>query len=140
MAPQVAERVRKMQETGQLRIVPGGVRSARERARGVEVMLEEGLSRFAAVVNCTGPTPDVTCTSHQLVRRLLDQGVAQVGPLHLGLDTDALGYLPGTDERISLVGPLRRGRQWEATAIPEIRQQSADLATSLVRAPDLVGV
>jgi uncharacterized NAD(P)/FAD-binding protein YdhS len=74
------------------------------------------------------------------VRRLLDRRVARPGPLDLGLDTDARGCLPNTDETLWLVGPLRRGRHWETTAIPEIRKQAAALAASLSRATELVGV
>ena len=139
MPPQVAARVRSMQETGQLTIVPGGMKSITETGRGLEVMLGEGVLRVAAVVNCTGPTADVTRTPHPLVRRLLDRRVARPGPLGLGLDTDENGCLPDTGDTLWLVGPLRRGRHWETTAIPEIREQAADLSVSLRRVPELVG-
>ena len=39
------------------------------------------------------------------------------------------------------IGPLRKGELWESTAIPEIRQQAADLAHDVVAAlpsPELV--
>jgi hypothetical protein len=39
--------------------------------------------------------------------------------------------LPGTGETVWLVGPLRRGRRWETTAIPDIREQAAALPTAL---------
>jgi uncharacterized NAD(P)/FAD-binding protein YdhS len=140
MPPEVAARVQDMQETGQLTIVPGGIRGATDTGRCVDVTLGEGLLRVAAVVNCTGPTADVTCTLDPLVQRLLDRRIARKGPLNLGLDTDAQGCLPNTDKTLWLVGPLRRGRHWETTAIPEIRKQAADLSVSLRRAPELVGV
>jgi len=140
MPPQVAARIQNMQDTGQLTIVSGGIRSAGETGRGVDVTLDAGLLRVSAVVNCTGPTADVTRTPHPLVRRLLYRRVARRGPLHLGLETDARGCLPDTDDTLWLVGPLRRGRQWETSAIPEIREQAADLSMSFRRAPELVGV
>jgi len=138
MPPQVAARIKSMQETGQLKIVSGGLRSATETDRGIDVMVGDVLVRAAAVVNCTGPSADVTCTPNPLVRRLLERHIARSGPLNLGLETDARGCLPNTDDTLWLVGPLRRGRQWETTAIPEIRTQAADLSVSLRRVPELV--
>jgi uncharacterized NAD(P)/FAD-binding protein YdhS len=138
MPPQVAARIQSMQETGQLTIVPGGMKSARETARGVDVLLGAGIFRVAAVVNCSGPTADVTRTADPLVQRLLDRRVARPGPLDLGLDTDENGCLPDTGNTLWLIGPLRRGRLWETTAIPEIREQAADLSTSLRRVSELV--
>lgn len=61
------------------------------------------------------------------------------GPLSLGLDTDDDGSIPGSERRLWLVGPLRRGRDWEATAVPEIRDQAAALAWAMWRTPAGVG-
>jgi uncharacterized NAD(P)/FAD-binding protein YdhS len=44
-----------------------------------------------------------------------------------------------TNDALWVVGPLRRGRRWETTAIPEIRMQAASLSRSLWRADALVG-
>jgi uncharacterized NAD(P)/FAD-binding protein YdhS len=140
MPPQVAARIRNMQETGQLRIVAGGVNLAEESRSGVDVMLGDQHLRVAAVVNCTGPTADVTRTSHPLVRRLLDRRVARPSSLGLGLETDQRGCLPHTDQKLWLVGPLRRGRLWETTAIPEIREQAAALSAAIQEVPELVAV
>lgn len=131
MAPPVAERIRSMQESRQLEVTAGRMTRSTASGRGVEVTVGETVFRVAAVVNCTGPCPDVTKTSDALVRRLLERGTARPGPLNLGIDTDPRGSLPGTDDTIWLVGPLRRGRKWETTAIPEIREQAATLAASV---------
>jgi uncharacterized NAD(P)/FAD-binding protein YdhS len=140
MAPQVATGIRNMQETGQLAIVPGRITSARETRCGVDVVVGDQLLRVGAVVNCTGPTADVTRTRHGLVRRLLDRRIARPASLDLGLRTDARGCLPHTDDRLWLVGPLRRGGLWETTAIPEIRAQAAGLSVDLRELPELVAV
>lgn len=140
MPPQVATRIRNMQETGQLKVVAGGIRSVNERSRRLDVELSDGVVGFSAIVNCSGPTADVTCTTDPLVRGLLDRRVARRGPLDLGLDTDSTGCLPNTDKKLWLVGPLRRGMNWETTAIPEIREQAALLSMSLRRVPELLAV
>jgi uncharacterized NAD(P)/FAD-binding protein YdhS len=46
----------------------------------------------------------------------------------------------GTEDALWVVGPLRRGRRWETTAIPEIRTQAADLSRFLWRTDALVSV
>jgi uncharacterized NAD(P)/FAD-binding protein YdhS len=139
MAPAVAARITAMRERGQLTIVPGGVRGVRSTSAGVEVDMADGQRRFSAVVNCTGPSGDVRRTSHPLMRSLLDRGVARPGPLSLGIDTDEGGCLPRTDGKLWLVGPLCRGRQWETTAIPEIRMQAEALPRSIWRSEAVVG-
>jgi uncharacterized NAD(P)/FAD-binding protein YdhS len=138
MAPSVAGRVDLMRKAGHVTIVPGGVRSVRGAVGGIDVALDGHELRVGAVVNCSGPSADVRRSRHPLVRRLLDRRVAQPSPLALGLDTDAHGSLRGTDGSVWVVGPLRRGRRWETTAIPEIRAQAADLPRSLWRADALV--
>jgi uncharacterized NAD(P)/FAD-binding protein YdhS len=140
MPPQIATRIRDMEEAGQLTIVPRGIRSALETRSGVDVVLGDRSLRVAAVVNCTGPTSDVTRTPHPLVRRLLDRRLARPSCLGLGLETDPRGCLPHTDNKLWLVGPLRRGRLWETTAIPEIREQAAALSASIQEVPELVAV
>jgi uncharacterized NAD(P)/FAD-binding protein YdhS len=127
MAPSVAARVRQLQASGRLSVLGGGVRSARNALRGVEVRLPGRSLRVGAVVNCTGAQPDVRWTNNHLVRELLATRVVRPGPLGLGLATTVDGCIPGTDGRVWLVGPLRRGDRWETTAIPEIRAQAAAL-------------
>lgn len=131
MPPSVAAHVEAMRETGQLTIVPGGIRSAQTTSRGVDVTLADRRRQVGAVINCTGPSGDIRRSRDHLVRHLLDSGVARPGPLFLGLDTDARGCLRHTNDALWVVGPLRRGQRWESTAIPEIRMQAAELSRSL---------
>ena len=90
-------------------------------------MVDGARLRVATVVNCTGPggadrTP--------LGRALLADGLARPDPLHLGLDVDPTGRLVAADgavhPRVATLGPVRRGRFWETTAVPEIRAQAAE--------------
>jgi len=109
MAPSVATRVSTLRQSGQLAVVTGGVRSARISGGGIDVVLADRTVRFGAVVNCSGPPPDIRRSGHPLIRALLARGVVRPGPLGLGLDTDDNGTIPGTDRRLWLVGPLRCG-------------------------------
>jgi len=85
--------------------------------------------------NCTGPETDCRKLNHPLVNDLLRQGLVRPDPLRLGLDVaedgaviDAQGV---ASDLIYTVGPARKGRLWETTAVPEIRQQIAELSSLL---------
>ncbi len=130
MAPSASRRIEAMTIAGELTVIPGGVQAARAIPGGISAVVGDRQMRFGAVVNCTGPGTDVRRSNHPLVKRLLARRVVRPGPLGLGLDTDSAGCLRSTDGVLWLVGPLRRGQQWETTAIPDIRVQAAALPRS----------
>jgi len=138
MAPSVSRQIETMVVFGQKTVVPGGVQNAHVTSGGITAVVGDRRRRFGAVVNCTGPGADVGRSSHPLVKRLLARRIVRPGPFGLGLDTDAAGCLRSTDGTLWLVGPLRRGQQWETTAIPDIRVQAAALPRSLWRVGALV--
>jgi uncharacterized NAD(P)/FAD-binding protein YdhS len=138
MPPAIAARVDAMQESGHLTIVPGGVRSAQTLSRGIDVTLADRRRRVGAVINCTGPCADIRRSRDALVQRLLQSRIARPSPLFLGLEADDHGCIPDTNAVLWVAGPLRRGRRWESTAIPEIRAQAADLSWSVRRTNALV--
>jgi len=138
MPPEVADRIRSMQSADRLTVLAGGVRSARTTRRGVTVELSDRTLRASAVVNCTGPAPEVRLTNHHLVRELLHAKVVRPGPLGLGLESDPDGSIPGTDGRMWLIGPLRRGGRWEVTAVPDISGQATQIAGCLTAVAPVV--
>jgi uncharacterized NAD(P)/FAD-binding protein YdhS len=91
--------------------------------------------RVARVINCTGPASDYARLDLPLVVQLRRAGWLVPDPLRLGVETAADGRLLGSDgnpvEGLYTLGPLRRPALWESTAIPEIRQQAAELAKRL---------
>jgi uncharacterized NAD(P)/FAD-binding protein YdhS len=108
---------------------------------GLTVELADGPAAFGAVINCAGPGR-LPASADPLTARLLDTGLARVGPHGLGLDVDPAGRVIAADGtphgRLRLVGPLRRGTVWETTAVPEIRAQARRLADDLA-AHDFAG-
>lgn len=131
MAPAVGARVAALRSEGRLEVRAGGVRSLTPPpAGGLMAELEAGAQWFGAVVNCAGPGR-LPGAAGSFVGGLLAAGQARVGPHGLGLDIDDSGRLIGADGRPQrgrwLIGPLRRGAQWETTAVPEIRAQAAAL-------------
>ncbi|MEU8243924.1 FAD/NAD(P)-binding protein [Actinoplanes missouriensis] len=136
MAPPIAARVATLRAEGLLETRAGRLTSIVPHPDGGLTVTVEGTApqRYGAVVNCTGPgsLPD---TASPLVADMLHDGLLRPGPHCLGIDTDTDGRAIGTDGTVApglwLVGPLRRGRLWEATAIPEIRRQVEQITRSL---------
>jgi uncharacterized NAD(P)/FAD-binding protein YdhS len=140
LAPAVATRVASLVASGQLHVHAGrllglarsGARlEARYRPRGTAQ--EERLAVDLAI-NCTGPAGH-SLNADALVSALLRKGLARPGPLGLGLASDPRGALLDArgqaHGRLWTLGPVRRGDQWESTAVPDIRLQAAELAEHL---------
>jgi uncharacterized NAD(P)/FAD-binding protein YdhS len=133
LAPGVGGAVKGLMTYGRLSVRAGGVEAVRSRAHGVEVCLGGGRTVIAArVIACTGAGADVTAAPDPLLRRLLADGHASPDELRLGLRATPAGALRDaggrSDERVWLVGPLRRGEQWESTAVRELREQAETVA------------
>jgi uncharacterized NAD(P)/FAD-binding protein YdhS len=120
MAPEVADRIQALRESGRLVVRAG---------------LPE-LSGFTRVVNCTGPQAVSETGWNALVDQLLADGMARPDPLRLGFDLDRHGALIGANDAVSprvyAIGAARRGARWEAAAIPEIRRHAAALTERLL--------
>jgi uncharacterized NAD(P)/FAD-binding protein YdhS len=139
VAPQVGRAVEALVGSGRLELSVGAVtcveRGTRDACRVVVRDARGMRSGFEAawVINCTGPNFDLRDSASPLIRSLLRSGVARPGPLDQGLDVTRDGALIDRSGRVSsvvsVVGPLRRGAEWETTAIPEIRAQAETLAT-----------
>lgn len=139
--PATAERVARLRAEGRLLVRPGQVIAAWDEADGIRARIAVAGTvsdlRAGWLINGTGPAGDITQVADPLLRGLLDSGLARPDPLRLGLDAgqdlavlDAAGR---PSDRIFALGPLLRGRRYETTAIPEIRDQAAVLARRLVR-------
>ena len=88
------------------------------------------------IINCTGPSRDITRVRSSLVVGLLTDGWITPDPLGLGPQTDLQGRLLHTNGQASpnlyAIGPLRIASLWESIAIPEIRNQALELARLLI--------
>ncbi|WP_433830935.1 FAD/NAD(P)-binding protein [Actinoplanes sp. CA-015351] len=136
MAPPVAARIAELRQEGTLQARAGRLTSVVPHPDGgltVHIKGEEPR-RYGAVVNCTGPG-SLPGAAGPLAAGLLRDGLLRPGPHGLGIDTDDDGRTIGADGTVEqglwLVGPLRRGRLWEATAVPEIRKQVEQMTACL---------
>ena len=139
MPPATAQHLTRLRSTGRLTVHRGRVTAVTERAGQLRVRVDQtGTTTELTtgwLVNATGPGADLTATTDPLLRDLLDRGLARPDPHRLGLDADPAGAVldaAGTPSRtLFTLGPTLRGLRYETTAIPEIRDQAAALATQL---------
>jgi uncharacterized NAD(P)/FAD-binding protein YdhS len=93
-----------------------------------------------AIVDCTGIARDPAATGNPAVRSLLDQGLARIDPLRMGIDVASdcavVNRWGLPSQRLFAVGPLTRAAFWEIIAIPDIRNQCVRLAERLVWTAD----
>jgi uncharacterized NAD(P)/FAD-binding protein YdhS/glyoxylase-like metal-dependent hydrolase (beta-lactamase superfamily II)/rhodanese-related sulfurtransferase len=84
------------------------------------------------VVNCTGPQDQICFGGDPLASRLTDRGLIRPGPLGMGIDTDESNRAKNVDGLavpwLWSLGALMRGRLFESTAVPEIRNQAQQLS------------
>jgi uncharacterized NAD(P)/FAD-binding protein YdhS len=147
MAPAVAETIGRLRREGRLRILAGRIEGATRLDEAVRVMWRpRGGARAEAatvdhIITATG-SPDGPHLSHDpLTRSLLREGVARPDPLGLSFDVTDMGAVIDAagrpSERIFAVGPPSRAAYWEMIAIPDIRDQCADLAARVTQRVDL---
>lgn len=87
------------------------------------------------VIDCRGIRRDPERNATPLVADLLATGQARVDPLRISLEVTGDCQLVAGDgspsRRIFAIGPASRAAFWEITAIPDIRDQIAQLAAAL---------
>ena len=137
IAPQVSERLKRMIGEGRLEIVAGRVRSMEMRDGGLTVEYQRREAptvvreaSFAVAVNCTGPLGAMGRTRDPLLRQMIDQGLVGIDDLGMGLaiDEDSRAA-PG----VWALGPLAKGALWEIVAVPDIREQVAQVAAAIAK-------
>ncbi len=124
-------------EKGSVTLSAGRVIGYALRDDGVDVQFRRrGRSssehlQVGTVINCTGPAIALERSEAPLLQSLLQQGAATSDAIGLGFRIDAHYGLIDRDgrrtPRLHYIGPLLRGRDWEATAIPELSQHVARL-------------
>ena len=148
-SPETAHAIDELVETGRLAIVAGLLEALEDAGSAVVGTLRQRGApssetlRVGKVINCTGPDTDLTRVRDPLVAFLRETGSIRPDELGLGLETDDEGRLVAADgtvgERLTLLGPLRKGRLWEHTAVPELRVAAKRAAERLAREATLGG-
>jgi len=140
-APASGEKLAALLASGSLQVAAGRLKRLSGSPGGVSVAWQpRGSTREArlevgSVINCTGPQSDLNRLADPLMRSLLAQGLIRPDPLRLGLDLDPEARVLDNAGRpsgvISYTGPLLKARDWEGTAVPELRVAALRLADRL---------
>jgi uncharacterized NAD(P)/FAD-binding protein YdhS len=148
MAPEVEMRLAQALAAGRLVPVAAKVTGIAPNAAGALVhyrrrgQSESASLQVGLIVDCTGIVKDPRATGNPLIQRLFEQGLARTDALHIGIDIAedcAVIDRTGTaSRRLFAVGPLTRAAFWEIVAIPDIRNQCAELAARLAAICDPV--
>jgi len=135
--------VRSLARSGVLDVHAGRLEEVNELDDAIEVIWRpRGATRTRAwlvdrIVNCTGPECHAARVADPLVQSLLSSGIIRPDPHSLGIDIADDGRPVSRDgapvDRLYYLGPWLRARDWEATAVPELREHSAVLARSLAQ-------
>ncbi|MDR3513868.1 MAG: FAD/NAD(P)-binding protein [Caulobacteraceae bacterium] len=142
MAPETAERIEAMAGDGRLTVAARRILGVEAEGDAVAIRWRrrgggEETARADRIVNCTGPGGDLARSSEPLLRGLVETGAVRPDALGFGLEVDGDNRVVGADgtadPRLYAVGPITRGVFWEIIAVPDIRNQVADLAVRLSR-------
>jgi uncharacterized NAD(P)/FAD-binding protein YdhS len=134
IAPEVAATVARMVGEGRLEIVGGRIVRAQDGSEGIDVEYRRRGAKtvqsgtFAYVFNCTGPLHSIERSKDPLLRSLLDAGEVHPDQLAIGVAVDGTCR---AGEHLWAMGPLTKGRYWEIIAVPDIREQAAEVAADI---------
>jgi uncharacterized NAD(P)/FAD-binding protein YdhS len=135
--PETLRMLHSLQDEGRLSVSAARITQARRDADGIDIRIrrrharEFETLRADYLVNCARSTGFIT--EDALFSQLMEQGLASHDTM--GLRVDETYRLIGADSRpvphISYVGPLLKGKFWEATAVPELRRHVSGLTEAL---------
>jgi uncharacterized NAD(P)/FAD-binding protein YdhS len=143
MAPEVADRYDALVAAGRLETGAASIVSLEAHGRGARVFLrtpgahELEMVEVDRIVDCTGAGFDLRRQAPPLLAGLLAAGRARADELGLGLDVSEDGALLDSEglrsDRLYAVGAVRKGVEWEAIGITEIRDHAGAIARQIVR-------
>jgi uncharacterized NAD(P)/FAD-binding protein YdhS len=141
LAPAVSVQLQAALQSGALRTWAGRLLKGEVQGKlwRLDVQTRGGERRqldAVAVVNCTGPAPPSCAAADPLLEQAYADGTLQRHANGLGPSCDASGRpltaSGATQPGLWLLGPLLRARDWEASAVPELREHPSALAARLV--------
>ena len=141
LPPVAAQELARLRDAGRLTVHAGAIESVNITRGGIEVTWRaRGTEQRQSCVvgrifNCTGPDYNPAQSESPLVRSLLSSDLISRDPLDLGIRAAADGEVVGAGglmiKGLYYIGPWLRARDWEATAVPELREHAQRLAERL---------
>jgi uncharacterized NAD(P)/FAD-binding protein YdhS len=141
LAPSAAQRLERLFAAGRVEQIAGRVTGVEEDAGKLRIRLRRrgGTDstdlRVGAVVNCMGPSYDLSRITQPLLVQMREAGLVRPDALKLGLLVDERMRILDAREQpvpgLFYIGPMLRARFWEAIAVPELRVHARQLARDL---------
>ena len=142
MAPAAHVRLKKLIESGQVKVIAGRVKEVSNFQDHIclEITIR-GSNRAEkiqaeSVVNCTGPNYDLRKVDRPLIKQLLMDDLISQDPLKIGLETNDDYQVLRKDysavEGMFYLGPMLKAKYWESIAVPELRGHVARLVEKLL--------
>lgn len=140
MAPEISLMLQSMISESQLKIHAGKILEYKinKEIKKVEIYYLDKFSKevktitASRVLNCSGLEFDFCQIEDPLLNKLLNDGIIKPDSLSLGFEASLEGALIDKNSETSKVlftlGPALKGKLWETTAVPEIRNQAYKLA------------
>ena len=142
ISPQIADRIQTGRDNGQLQVKAARLENVTEhngkllvqiKVKGKETSETIAVQR---IINCTGPQGNYSKIFTPLVQSLISGKLITADELQLGLKAQPDGRLLQENGLPSCslftIGPALRGALWESTAVPEISEQAAHLAQTIL--------
>lgn len=144
MAPEVERRIAQAIASGHLTLIAAKLSRVEHKAEGVTVFYRRRSERnvesmkASRIVDCTSIIKNPAQTTNPVLLSLFEQDLARLDPLQIGIevgsDCSIIDRHGAPSQRLFAVGPLTRAAFWEIVAIPDIRNQCAELAARLISA------
>jgi len=141
-APEAFDAFTALVGAGRLQLMAARLRAVQPCAGGMDLELAPRAGqatlrrRVQVVINCTGPSADLNRSGSPLIAGLLAQGLLVPDALGLGLAVDPAYKVVGRHGQalpwLHYIGPLLKARDWEATAVPELRSHAMRLSSVLL--------
>lgn len=134
-APATHALIQRLMAEGRLAISRGRVTGIRQAGDVLRADIDGDMHTADLIVNATGPS--LRLDASPLLADLRHRGMIVPDTLRLGIDvTDDCGVRDDRSRPVAnlhAIGPLTRGRFFEVTAVPHVRQQGHMLASHLAR-------
>ena len=141
LAPAAHLRLRGMLDSGQVEAIGGHIQGYEMKGGNVSLTVRQphtGRLReldVSRVINCTGPTCNISKVTVPLIVQLRDEGYLQQDSTRIGFEVNddyrVINRHGQPEENLFYVGPMLKARFWEAIAVPELRLHARRLAELL---------
>lgn len=134
MAPEIALRVETERVAASFRVVATKRPDTSRHDGKMEVKLGAEIIHPSRIIHCVGPELNVARSARNVLKQAVADGLIEPHRNGQGITADPHGRALGTTyPHLYAVGSLLTGQWLESTAVPELRQQAAQVAQAILK-------